>query len=127
MQTCIHTASEINGIIKKYTDPHEWARKHEEKKRWYLYLLFLFKCSQIHFCRHYDCGRTGVIISHFTNRTHQLVHYQSTPWGGWVPDYKMSTGHTPTKLIENPVVSPNISCFVHLHKVQKKSCINIFS
>lgn len=90
--------------------------KMKKKKGWYLYLLLLFKCSQIHFYRHYDCGLTGVIISHFTNRTHQLVHYQSTPWGGWVADYKMSTGHTQTKLIENPVVNLNLSCFLHLHK-----------
>lgn len=101
--------------------------KEKKIKSWYLHLLFLFKYFQIHFYRHYDCGLTGVIISHFTNRTHQLVHYQSTPWGGWVADYKMSTGHTQTKLIENPVGNPNLSCFLHLHKFQKKSCINIFN
>lgn len=33
MQMHIHTVSESNGIIKKYADPHEWARKHEKKKK----------------------------------------------------------------------------------------------
>lgn len=122
MQIHRHILNESNGIIKKYegiyADPNKWVRQCL-KKEVVLVSILSFQCSQIQFYRHQDCSLTGVIISHFTNRTHQLVYYQSTPRGGWVADYKMSTGHTQTKLI----VNANLSCFLHLHKFQSKSCI----